>query len=99
MHIALGLIIGMISGTIQFFMLSKFTGAISQGKVSNKTVLFALTQFLFPFAVLVICAFFIQDSLMWAGIGMGAALITSAVVKFLISSRTSNVKSRPSAKK
>jgi hypothetical protein len=98
MHIALGLTIGAISGTIQFFMLSKFTGAISQGKFSNRTVLFALTQFLFPFAVLVVCAFFIQDSLMWAGIGMGTALVTSAAVKFLMSSRADNIKSKPAKK-
>lgn len=98
MSIDLGLIIGAISGTLQFFMLSKFTGAITQGKFSNRTVLFALTQFLFPFVVLVVCAFFIQDSLMWAGIGMGAALVTCAVVKFTISSRTHKSKSKAKKK-
>jgi len=98
MFIALGLFIGVISGTVQFFLLSKFTGTITKGKLTNKTVLFALTQFLFPFAVLVVSAFFMPDSLMWIGIGMGAALLTSAIVKFVISSRTQDVKSRPKRK-
>jgi len=98
MHIAFGIFIGLISGIIQFFMLSKFTGAITQGKFSNKTVLFALTQFFFPFAVLVVCAFFLQDSLMWIAIGMGTALITCGIVKFIMPSRSHDVKSKPAKK-
>jgi len=99
MYVALGLIIGVISGTVQFFLLSRFTGAVTKGKVNNKTVLFALTQFLFPFAVLVVCAFFIPDSLMWAGVGMGGALVASAVAKFILTARSAEVKGKKSGKK
>jgi len=90
--IAIGLIIGVISGIIQFILLSKFTGAITKGKVSNRTLLFALTQFLFPFAVLVVTAFFISDGLMWAGIGMGGALVTCAIAKFFLTPRSQDSK-------
>jgi len=94
MYVALGLIIGIISGTVQFFLLSRFTGAVTKGKFSNKTVIFALTQFLFPFGVLVVCAFFIPDSLVWAGVGMGSALVISAVTKFILTARGADVKGK-----
>ncbi|MCL2248088.1 MAG: hypothetical protein FWC13_02345 [Oscillospiraceae bacterium] len=94
MYVALGLIIGVISGTVQFFLLSRFTGAVTKGKINNKTVIFALTQFLFPFAVLVACAFFIPDSLAWTGVGMGGALVISAVTKFILTSRGAEVKGK-----
>ena len=99
MYVALGLVIGAIAGTVQFFLLSRFTGAVTKGKVNNKTIIFALTQFLFPFAVLVACAFFIPDSLMWAGIGMGGALVISAVTKFILTTRGAEVKGNKSGKK
>jgi len=84
----LGFFIGLVSGVVQFFMLLKFTTALSGGKFSGKTVIFAITQFLFPFAVLLLCAFFLHDDLMWTGIGMAAALIVSAVIRFIIVSKT-----------
>ena len=84
----LGLLIGAVSGTLQFFLLAKFTGLLTGGKVGGKTLIFALTQFLLPFSVLLICAFFLHESLMFVGIGMAAALITCAVVRFIMVSRT-----------
>ena len=84
----LGLAIGVASGVVQFYLLMKFTGSITGGKPGGKTVLFALTQFLFPFAVLLLCAFFLHESLMMIGIGMAAALIVSAVVRYIIVSKT-----------
>jgi len=77
----------LITGIIQFLLLQKFTGAVSLGKITNKTVIFAITQFLFPFAVLVLCAFFLTNNLMWVGIGIAASLIACAVVKFVIFSK------------
>jgi len=81
--IILGLLIGVATGIIQFFLLKKFTGAVSMGRITNKTVIFAITQFLFPFAILVICAFLLPGNIMWVGIGIGAALITCAVIKYI----------------
>jgi len=98
MIIALGLFIGVISGTVQFFLLSKFTGALTTGKMNNKTILFAITQFLFPFAVLVVTAFLLQDSLMWTGIGMGVALLICAAIKFILTSRTNKTEIRAEKK-
>jgi len=84
----LGFIIGAVSGAVQFFLLLKFTGSITGGKFGKKTVLFAVTQFLFPFAVLLLCAFVLTDELLLVVGGMAAVLIGSAVVKFIITSRT-----------
>ena len=85
-----GLIIGVPSGVLQYYLLLKFTSAVSSGKVGTKAVIFALTQFLLPLVVLVISAFFLGESilgenfLMWIGIGMAASLIICAVAKYLI---------------
>jgi hypothetical protein len=83
----LGFIIGAVSGVVQFWLLSKFTGSVTKGKFGGKTVLFAITQFFLPFAVLLISALLLLESLLWTGVGMGTALIVSAVIKFLIASR------------
>jgi len=84
----LGFIIGAISGTVQYWLLSKFTASVTKGKLSGKTVIFAITQFIFPFAVLLISAILLAESLLWTGVGMGAALIVSAVIRFLIVSKS-----------
>ena len=78
----IGLLIGFVSGAVQFYLLQKFVGTLSKGKISNKTVLFAITQFFFPFIVLVICGFFISESLLWVGIGMASALIICGIARF-----------------
>ena len=83
----LGLFIGIISGVIQFFLLLKFTTSVTGGKAGGKTVIFAVTQFLLPLAVLILCALFLNANLMWVGIGMAAALIGSAIVKFVLLSK------------
>ena len=83
----LGVAIGVVSGVMQFFLLLKFTGSITGGKFSGKTVLFAITQFLFPFAILLLCAFFLNEELLMVGIGIAAALITCAVIRFILVSR------------
>jgi len=86
----LGFIIGAVSGVIQFFLLAKFTGAVTKGKISGKTVLFVITQFLLPFAVLFICAILLGvEALMMVGIGIAAALIISALVRFFMVSKSS----------
>jgi len=88
LNIIIGLLIGLVTGTIQFFLLSKFVTSVTGGKPGSKTVIFAITQFFFPFAVLIICAFLIGDSLMWVGIGIASALIISAVIKFVFVSKS-----------
>ena len=83
----LGIVIGAASGTVQYFLLSKFTGSVTGGKFGKRTVLFAITQFLFPFSVLVICALFLSTELLMVGIGMAASLVICAVVRFFIVSK------------
>ena len=80
----LGFIIGAASGVIQFWMLSKFTGAIILGKLNSKVVLFAVSQFILPLIVLLCCSLLLPLSLLWAGVGMAVSLIFCAVIKFLL---------------
>jgi len=83
----IAVIIGIATGVVQFFLLFKFVTSVTGGKSSTKTILFAITQFIFPFAVLVICAFLIGVVLLWVGIGIASALIVSAIVKFVFLSK------------
>ena len=83
----IAVVIGLATGIVQFFLLYKFVTSVTGGKMGTKTLIFAITQFLFPFAVLVICAFIFPNSLLWAGIGVAASLITCAVIKFIKVSR------------
>ena len=80
-------LIGIATGAVQFFLLYKFVTSVTGGKASTKTILFALTQFLFPFSILVICAFLLPNCLMWVGIGIASSLITCAVVRFVLVSK------------
>ncbi|MCL2426975.1 MAG: hypothetical protein FWD05_11645 [Oscillospiraceae bacterium] len=81
--------IGVVAGVIQYLLLQLFTGTLTKGKgkVGGRSVLYALTQFLFPFIVLVVCALLLVDSLMWVGIGMASALIICAVTRFIITAK------------
>ena len=83
----IAVLIGVATGVVQFFLLYKFVTSVTGGKMGTKTLLFAVTQFIFPFAILVICAFLFPNSLMWAGIGIAASLITCAVVRFVLVSK------------
>jgi len=76
-------VVGLATGVVQFLLLYKFVTSVTGGKTGSKTLLFAITQFLFPFAILIICAFILPSGLMWLGIGAAASLVTCAVVKFV----------------
>ncbi|MCL2821126.1 MAG: hypothetical protein FWD38_09970 [Oscillospiraceae bacterium] len=85
--ILLSILIGLVTGVIQFYLLYKFVTSVTGGKSGLRTLIFAITQFLFPFAVLVLCAFLLTDNLMWVGIGAGTSLIACAVIKFVFMSK------------
>ena len=85
--ILLGLFIGVVAGAVQFFLLFKFVRNVTGGKMGSKTLLFAVTQFFFPFTILVICAFLLPESLMWVGIAMASSLIICSVIKFILTAR------------
>jgi len=82
-----GLFIGIASGAFQFWMLSVFTRSITSGRFSVRTVPIAVAQFLFPFIILVGCAFLLADSLLWVGVGMAVVLVACAVAWFVYSRR------------
>jgi len=99
LDIVLGLIIGIASGLVQFILLYKFITTVTGGKMGSKTIIFAVTQFLLPFTVLLLCGFFLPDSLMWVGIGMASALIISSGIRFYIYAKSDkNTKSSKDSK-
>jgi len=75
--------VGIATGAVQFFLLYKFVTSVTGGRTGIKTLIFAVTQFLFPFAILVILAFLLPNNLIWAGVGIAASLITSAILRFI----------------
>ena len=83
----IGFMIGVISGAMQFIMLSKFTSSVTSASFNKKTVIFAVIQFLLPLVVLVGCAFLIEGGLLWAAVGMSASLMLCAVTRFFLSNR------------
>ena len=83
----LGLIIGAVSGFLQFLMLAGFTKAITSGVIEKKAVLFGVAQFFLPLAVLLVCAFLLRDSLIWAAVGMTGVLVVFAFARFIFAKR------------
>jgi len=83
LKLIIALLVGLATGAVQFYLLFKFVNNVTGEGIGKKTILFALTQFLFPFAVLVICAFLLPENLLWVGIGIAVALIIFAVVRFV----------------
>ena len=83
LSIIIGLLIGITTGIIQFYLLFKFVTSVTGGKSGSKTLIFAITQFIFPFAILVLYAFLVGESLMWVGIGIASTLIIAAIIKFV----------------
>jgi len=95
----IAVIVGLATGVVQFFLLYKFVTSVTGGKMGIKTLIFAVTQFLFPFAILVICAFLLPDSLMWVGIGTAVSLIASAIIRFVRVSKQKDVPEKKDASK
>jgi len=78
-----GFIIGAVSGALQFWMLAKFTKAVTGGGLDKKAVLLGVCQFFLPLIVLLGCAFLLNNALIWAAAGMVAVLIICSLVRFL----------------
>ena len=78
-----GLVVGVASGLLQFWMLVRFTKAVTGNGLNKKSILLGISQFLLPLAVLLGCVFLLRDSLLWAASGMAAVLIVCAVARFL----------------
>jgi len=91
----LGFIVGAVSGVFQFWLLTVFTRSISKGEVSKKAILAAVTQFLVPMLVLLLCSWLLRRELLWAGIGIAASMITLALIKFAIVLFHHTTRSRP----
>ena len=95
----IAVIVGIATGVVQFFLLYKFVTSVTGGKAGSKTLLFAITQFLFPFVILVICAFLLPAGLMWLGIGAAASLVTCAIIKFVFLTKKNDVSDKNKRKK
>ena len=85
--VLVGLIIGAVSGVLQFWMLTKFTQAVTGGGLSGKTAMLGISQFFLPLVVLLGCAFLLNNALLWAALGMIITLVISAFAKFALNKR------------
>jgi hypothetical protein len=81
----LGFFLGAASGAIQFWLLSKFTGAVTRGSINSKVILIAVSQLFLPIIVLVSCTFLLHLNIMWTGVGIAGSLIVCALTHFMIS--------------
>ena len=82
-----GFMIGLAAGAVYFYVLSRFTAMVTGGTFTMRMALIGFLQFFIPLAVLVLCAFFLPNQLLWVGTGMAAALLGSAVIKFILVQR------------
>ena len=77
----LGIVIGVVFGAAQFYLLLIGVRSVGTGKVR---ILPLLVQFFCPFAGLLLCAFLDRGHLMACAIIIIAILLAGAVVNFLL---------------
>ena len=82
--VLVGLIAGVASGAIQFWLLSKFTRSITGGVFGAKVVFFAVSQFLLPFVVLLVFAVLFPGGILWSGVGMASTVLACAFSAFFL---------------
>jgi len=75
----IGLVVGVISGTIQFLLLKRFTALATGAGIDIKCVLLGLSQLLLPFAVLAGIAFLRRQDIIWTGVGISVSLMIGAL--------------------
>jgi hypothetical protein len=81
----IGLLIGIIAGGIQFWLLSKFVGCITGANgLSVTTVLYGILQFFMPLGVLVAIGFLRRSDLLPAALGIVGAIFAGVIIKNMI---------------
>jgi len=80
----LGIIIGIITGVIQCFLMVKVRGSSGNKKSKGRIWLYIFAQFLLPFAVLVAVGFLLPDDLIATVIAMAAALFVSTILRYVL---------------
>ncbi len=78
----IGFILGAAVGALQFFLLYRFTSAVTTKGMSIASVTPGIIQFFLPLAILVPVAFLLRSQLIFVGAGLAAALICGAVIFF-----------------
>lgn len=81
----IGILIGVLAGALQLFLLYRLTKAIGGGGKNGFIALFAAVQFFVPAAALLLCALLFPDKLIHCGVSLVAVLITGALTIFFIS--------------
>ena len=74
-----GLLIGLVCGAGELFLLTQVTKAVSAGQ-SLKTLAIVFAKILLFAAALVPVALFFPRELIWCGIGISSVLVVGAVV-------------------
>jgi hypothetical protein len=80
----IGLAVGVAAGAVQFWLLAKFTGHVTSGRLTPLVVLLGFGQLLLPAGVLLAVAFLRRQDLLLAGVGISAALIGGILVRFIL---------------
>lgn len=75
----MGFVLGIVLGSLNFFLLTKFIQGILKGE-TKQTVLLLLAKILTIASSLLITAFFIPNQLIWNGIGLALPLVLGAFI-------------------
>ena len=81
-----GLLIGLVCGAGELFLLSQVIKAVSAGQ-SLKTLAIVFAKILLFAAALVPVALFFRRELIWCGIGISSALIVGAFIVNIVLQR------------
>ena len=75
----MGIVVGICSGGIQFFLLSRMVARVAGGKASPLIMLLGAAQFLLPAAVLLVVALINPAWLVSCGIAIASTLLALSV--------------------
>jgi hypothetical protein len=80
----IGFAVGAAVGAVQFWLLTIFTRRVTGGGITPSVILLGFLQLLLPFGSLLAVAFLRRQDLLFAGIGISAALIGGLMVRFIM---------------
>ena len=89
----IGAILGIAGGGAQFFILKKLVGAVTSGeKLNAKIILYILAQMPLMICILLLCAFFFREQLIYCGIGMAGMLLLLSIINLIARMRKESKK-------
>ena len=81
----IGAILGITGCMAQFFLLKKLVNIVTSGKKFNvKIILCIAAQIPLPVCILLLCALFFREQLIYCGIGMAGMLLLLSIITFIV---------------